>query len=177
MVRPWLRRNERSTRAADQPALITRIQFARNVAPLVALSLPVLLSLACIAPVQSIPGVAASSLLGVFFAETGFSMEAHKYAHISQQALPRALQWLQRRGWLMSSAVHAKHHARRPGYEADYAAVTGKSNRYLTGAVFRRLERGIYQVTRQLIGTGIEPRSWRDPAVRQAAGFPTRAAR
>jgi hypothetical protein len=150
----------------DEPATITRIQLARNVAPIVLLSLPALASLILIRPVGTIFGLAASSFLGTFFAETGFAMEAHKYAHIGRETLPPALKWLQRREWLVPPEVHAKHHARRPGYEADYAAVTGRANRYLTCTVLRRTERTIYELTKQLTGVGVEPRSWRDPAVR-----------
>jgi hypothetical protein len=153
----------------DEPATITRIQFATNVAPIVALSLPVLATLILIQPVGTIAGLAASSFLGAFFSETGFAMEAHKYAHMSQETLPPVLKWLQRRQWLVPPEAHAKHHARRPGHEADYAAVTGKANRYLTCAVFRSAERTIYGLTKQLTGVGVEPRSWRDSAVRKIA--------
>jgi hypothetical protein len=49
--------------------------------------------------------------------------------------------------------------------------VTGKANRLLTSARLRRIERAIHDLTRWLTGVGVEPRSWRDPAVR-AAAFP-----
>jgi hypothetical protein len=153
----------------DWPAAIARIQFARNVGPIVALSLPALAALILLHPTGTITGLAASSFLGAFFAETGFCMEAHKYAHIRAGALPPAIRWLQRRGWLVPHEVHRRHHARRPGHEADYAAVTGKANRYLTSTVCRTMERAIHELTRRLTGVGVEPRSWCDPAVRQAA--------
>jgi len=153
----------------DRPAVISRIQCARNVASLVMLSLPVHAALILSCPAETIAGISALSFLGVFFAEVGFSMEAHKYAHISRRSLPTAITWLQDREWLVPSAVHWKHHARRPGYEADYAAITGKANRYLTSERFRRIERAIYDLTLRLTGAGVEARSWRDPAVRKAA--------
>jgi len=153
----------------DNPTTITRIQFARNVGPIVALSLPALASLLLIHPTDTISGLAISSFLGTFFAATGFCMEAHKYAHIRPGALPPALRWLQRRGWLVPREVHRRHHVRQPGHEADYAAVTGESNRYLTSTVFRRMERAIYELTRRFMGVGVAPRSWCDPAVRAAA--------
>lgn len=153
----------------EQPAQITRIVFAKNVAVLVCVSLPVLVTLIALQPARSLPAAAITSLLATFFAETGFSMEAHKYAHMAERQLPAALRWLQRRQWLVPATVHAKHHARRPGHEADYASVTGRSNRYLTSSVFRRIERSVYELTRRLWGSGVEPRSWHDPAVRRAA--------
>ena len=153
----------------ERPATISRIQFARNVGALVALSLPFLALLVLLRPMETIAGLATSSFVGTFFAESGFSMEAHKYAHISRRKLPAALRWLQRHQWLVSHELHRGHHLRRPGHEADYAAVTGQSNRYLTSVRLRRVERAIHRLTRWLTGVGVEPRSWRDPAVRTAA--------
>ena len=150
----------------DEPAAISRIQFARNVAPLVTVSLPILAVLISIQPMATLAGLAAMSFLGTFFIETGFAMEAHKYAHISQEKLPRMLRWLQRRQWLIAPELHAKHHACKPRFDAEYAAVTGRSNSYLTHAVFRKAERIIYGLTELLTGKGVEPRSWGEPAVR-----------
>ena len=150
----------------DEPATISRIQLARNIAPLVALSLPMLAALIFMQPTATLPGLAAMSFLGTFFIETGFAMEAHKYAHISQERLPRTVKWLQHHQWLISSELHAKHHARRPRFDADYAAVTGRSNRYLTETVFRKAERIIYELTERLTGKGVAPRSWGERASR-----------
>ena len=148
------------------PAAISRIHFARNVSALVALSLPVMAALVVVRP-SSLVGVALSSFGALFFAETAFSLEAHKYAHIDERSLPAAVRWLQRRGWLVSHDVHRAHH--RSGHASHYASVTGRSNRWLTAAFHRRLERALHGLTRRIVGAGVEPRSWRDAAVRSAA--------
>jgi hypothetical protein len=141
----------------DSPEDITRIQFARNVAGTVTVSLPFLLLLIAMHRVETLPGIALSSFFGTFFVETGFSLECHKYVHMSPASLPRVIKWLQDRELILTTAAHDRHHA---GFDADYASVTGKSNRYLTDAVYHRMERVIYELTRRTTGVGVEPRSW-----------------
>jgi plasmanylethanolamine desaturase len=93
----------------------------------------------------------ASALFLVAFAIGGLpTNQVHQWAHMPVP--PRAVQWLQRRGFILSRSAHCKHHAWP--YVANYCIATGWCNRVLAAVqFFPRMEKAIARVT------GCEPRS------------------
>ena len=74
--------------------------------------------------------------LVISFASNAF----HRWAHAS--SAPRAVRWLQRRGWILSPEAHAVHHA--GSHDRAYCVATGWMNRVVDGlGVFRALERAL----------------------------------
>ncbi len=70
--------------------------------------------------------------------------QVHQWAHMPQP--PRWVDWLQRRGLLLSRESHARHHA--APYVVNYCITTGWCNALLTRLdFFRRLERLVTRVT------------------------------
>ena len=82
---------------------------------------------------------------GLFFAAliawtgvwTAATNQIHKWAH--QPAAPAVVQVLQRRGWILSPAHHARHHA--PPFDRCYCITTGWLDAWLDRGFFRALER------------------------------------
>jgi len=93
------------------------------------------------------PAAAFLFALGAFSLPTN---QIHQWAHRVDP--PRAVAWLQRRGWILSHAAHAHHHV--APHVVNYCIATGWCNRTL-GAIgfFARAERAITALT------GLEPRS------------------
>lgn len=76
--------------------------------------------------------------------------QIHQWAHMPNP--PRAVQWLQRIGVILSIDAHRRHHA--GDHDGHYCITTGFCNRLLERmGFFRWLERGVTRMT------GIEPRA------------------
>jgi ubiquitin-conjugating enzyme E2 variant len=105
---------------------------------------PILLG-ACMLP----PRLLAAFLLA-FGAATLPTNQVHQWAH--QPEPPRAVRWLQRRGFILSREAHARHHARP--HTRHYCIATGWCNETLDRLdVFARAERAITRLT------GVDPRA------------------
>jgi plasmanylethanolamine desaturase len=112
------------------------------------LNTPVLIA-ALIIPLSSDGGAVMSLALTAFAATSLPTNQVHQWAHMPVP--PAAVQWLQRRGVILSREDHALHH--RAPYVANYCIATGWCNRWLLAAgFFPACERAI---TRWF---GIEPR-------------------
>jgi len=103
---------------------------------------------------------ATSVFTAVFGAATLPTNQVHQWAHLPQP--PRFVAWLQRRGVLLSTAAHQRHHT--APFTASYCITTGWCNRALDRlGFFRAAERTISRVT------GMVPRDdERDYVVRRA---------
>jgi plasmanylethanolamine desaturase len=76
--------------------------------------------------------------------------QVHQWAHMPSP--PRPVQWLQRRGLILSIEAHAQHH--REPYVANYCIATGWCNRWLTAVdFFSRCERIVTRIS------GLQPRA------------------
>ena len=76
--------------------------------------------------------------------------QVHQWAHRPRP--PRAVRWLQRRGWILSREAHARHHTRP--HTRSYCIATGWCNPLLDRLeLFARAERAITRLT------GLEPRA------------------
>jgi ubiquitin-conjugating enzyme E2 variant len=112
------------------------------------LACPVLVT-AAVTPLSEELACAASVFLAAFGAISLPTNLVHRWAHMRRP--PRAVAWLQRRGWILSREVHAGHHA--APHTTRYCIATGWCNSALEAiGFFPALERAISAVT------GLRPR-------------------
>jgi ubiquitin-conjugating enzyme E2 variant len=113
------------------------------------LNIPILIA-ALSMPVASGLGAAASLALIGFCTTSLPTNQVHQWAHMP--APPAPVQWLQRRGLILSQEEHGRHH--REPYVTHYCIATGWCNRWLSALnFFATCER---LVTRAF---GLEPRA------------------
>jgi ubiquitin-conjugating enzyme E2 variant len=104
---------------------------------------------ALLVPLTTDAGAALSLALLAFAATSLPTNQVHQWAHMP--APPAAVQWLQRRGIILSRDDHARHH--HEPYVVNYCIATGWCNRWLSAVgVFPAFERAITRCF------GIEPR-------------------
>jgi ubiquitin-conjugating enzyme E2 variant len=112
------------------------------------LNIPILM--AALAMPQTMLGGAASLALTTFSLISLPTNQVHQWAHMPSP--PPLVQWLQRRGIILSAQAHGSHH--RAPYVANYCIATGWCNRWLTAIdFFPACERLIARVT------GLRPRA------------------
>ncbi|MFI5314596.1 MAG: fatty acid desaturase family protein [Myxococcota bacterium] len=115
----------------------------------VALLASPLLVAAWLIPLENEWARIASAFLVVFAAVSLPTNQVHQWAHMPRP--PRAVAWLQRRGWILSRAEHGRHH--RAPHTSRYCIATGWCNAALDAiGFFPALERAISAVT------GLRPR-------------------
>lgn len=112
------------------------------------LNIPILM--AALAMPETVLGGAASLGLATFSLVSLPTNQVHQWAHMPSP--PSPVQWLQRRGIILSSQAHGSHH--RAPYVANYCIATGWCNRWLTAVDF-------FPACERLIGrvTGLRPRA------------------
>jgi len=100
----------------------------------------VLLSSAAVVPLDGLAErFSDSAILGLSTALVATN-QIHKWAHSASP--PRAVAWLQARGWILRRNDHAVHHA--PPFDRNYCITTGWLNPLCQRlAVFKGLERAI----------------------------------
>ena len=104
-----------------------------------------LLAAAWLTPLSSEGARIAAVLLVAFGAVSLSTNQVHHWAHAPRP--PRAVAWLQRRGWILSRAEHERHHTEP--HTTRYCIATGWCNPALDAlGVFRALERLLTAVTR-----------------------------
>jgi len=95
-------------------------------------------------PLESDLLAATSVLTAAFGAATLPTNQVHQWAHLA--APPRAVAWLQARGWILSRDAHQRHHA--APFTQSYCITTGWCNRALDGlGFFRVAERIVSRAT------------------------------
>ncbi len=114
-----------------------------------------LLATAVVNPHYAIAAGVSSMLLG-----TSLSQASHRWTH--DPKAPGYTKVFQKLHISEGRADHAKHHAMP--WDDYYCVVNGMWNPLMSRTLaWRKLEKGIYQIT------GREPKSWRDPGVKQLA--------
>jgi ubiquitin-conjugating enzyme E2 variant len=107
------------------------------------LACPVLAA-AAVTPLGEDLGQFASVFLAALGAFSLPTNQVHQWAHRAEP--PRAVAWLQRRGWILSRSVHLGHHTEP--FTTRYCIATGWCNSLLERiGFFPRLERAITRVT------------------------------
>lgn len=138
-----------------EPTSILARSTASNFAQVGMFAALPLLATAIVNPTAAVTAGLTSMMVG-----TSLSQASHRWTH--DRNAPGYTKVFQKLKLSQSRGDHAKHHAMP--WDDHYCVVNGMWNPLLSRTLFwRKLEKGVHAVT------GREPKSWRDPGVKQLA--------